>query len=198
MAKDEKKDTVADPAVPADLFDLDKLRVSQNFADAIGVRKALLTVPVRRPDRQWWVRAHLDPEYRMQALILDLKDERTTYIVNPALGGALIGEVTPVMLFTAINRQGITFIWPQRLPSPDRRDEWARSGIAAAELATKRWVRVVVNLSLGAYEVHVAEGALDDPVWPDVTFQELVTIGFRGRRIETLEHEGLKRLHGLA
>jgi hypothetical protein len=197
MAKDEKKDTVADPAVPADLFDLDKLRVSQNFADAIGVRKALLTVPVRKPDRQWWIRVHPDPAYRMPAYILELKDERTTYIVTEDLG-ALIGEVTRVMLFTAINRQGITFIWWQRLPSPDRRDEWARSGIAAAELATKRWVRVVANLSLGAYEVHVAEGALDEPVWPDATFQELVTIGFRGRRIDTPEHEALKRMRGLA
>jgi hypothetical protein len=203
MAEDEdekkKKDTVVDPADHTDLFDLDKFRIPQNFADAIGVKQALVTVPVRKPDRQSWTRVHRDPAYRMQAFILELKDERTTYIVTEGVGSALITEVTPVMLYTAINRQGITFIWPQRLPPPDgRRDEWARSGRAAAELAMTRWVRVVANLSLGAYEVHVAEAELDEPVWPGVTFQELFATAFRGRVIDTPEHEVLKRLRGLA
>lgn len=200
MAQNEKKDSnLPDPAIPTDLFDLDQLRISQNFADAIGVKKALLTVPVRKPDRQWWVRVHSDPEYRIQALILDLKDERTTYIVTPALSSAVVGEVTPVVLFTAITRQGIPFLWPAKLPSPEgRRDEWARSAIAAADLAMKRWVRVVSNLSLGAYEAHIAEGALDEPEWPDASLQELVTTAFRGRVIDTTEHEVLRRLRGLA
>jgi hypothetical protein len=199
MAQNEKKDgTVTDSTVPTDLFDLDQLRVSQSFADAIGVKKALLTVPVRKPDRQWWIRVHPDPAYRMQALILELKDERTMYIVTPDVGGALVGEVTPVLLVTGITRQGITFLWPAKLPSDTRRDEWARSAIAAADLATRRWVRVMSNLSLGAYEAHVAEAALDEPEWPDATFQELVTTAFRGRVIDTPEHEVLQRLRGLA
>ena len=32
--------------------ELEKLRLSQNFSDMVGVKKALLTIPVRKPSRQ--------------------------------------------------------------------------------------------------------------------------------------------------
>ena len=38
------------PATPADPFDLDALRVSQDFAAMAGVKKQLITVPVRKPN----------------------------------------------------------------------------------------------------------------------------------------------------
>jgi hypothetical protein len=192
--------TIDGTAAPVDgLFDLEQLRLPQNFADAIGVKKVLLTVPVRKPDRQWWVRVHPDEAYRMSALILDLKDERTTYIVNPALSSLVVDEVASMELFTAINRQGVVFLWPVRLPAPDgRRDEWNRSALVAADLAMRRWARVVSKFSMGAYEVFTTESALDEPEWPDVTFRELVSTAFKGRYIDTPDHEVLQRLRGLA
>ena len=39
-------------------FDLSRLRLSQNFSEKVGVRKALLTVPVRKPGRQDFIRVH--------------------------------------------------------------------------------------------------------------------------------------------
>ena len=33
-------------------LDLEALRLSQDFSATLGVKKALLTVPVRKPDRQ--------------------------------------------------------------------------------------------------------------------------------------------------
>ena len=35
-------------------LDLKELRLSQDFDVSVGVKKVLLTVPVRRPDRQWF------------------------------------------------------------------------------------------------------------------------------------------------
>ena len=42
----------------SDFINLEKLRLSQNYQELIGVRKALLTVPVRKPGRQEFFRVH--------------------------------------------------------------------------------------------------------------------------------------------
>ena len=42
-ADDKPEDVILDP------FDPERLRLSQDFAATVGVKKALLTVPVRKP-----------------------------------------------------------------------------------------------------------------------------------------------------
>src|SRR5262249_2757047 len=100
-------------------FNLSQLRLSQNFADAIGVKKALLTVPVRKPGRQDFVRVHPDSAFRIETAVIELKDENETYLVSPNLWSELPTELTPKILFTTINRQGVLFLWPVRLPGSD-------------------------------------------------------------------------------
>ena len=72
-------------------LDVNRLRLSQDFANKIGVRKAIITVPVRKPDRQWFVRVHPDSEWRLETAVLELKDERQTYLVDPELWSELPG-----------------------------------------------------------------------------------------------------------
>jgi hypothetical protein len=59
------------------------------------------------------------------------------------------------------------------------------------------WIRLKANMSLGAYELYEAEAAIPDPEWPDLPFQELVRIGFKGRLIDGIDHPAIKRLRGL-
>lgn len=163
-----------------------------------GVRKLLRTVPVHKPNAQDFVRVHPSSDYRMNAPVIELKDEREEYVITKELLPELIGEFVNKTLFTAINRQGVTFLWPVRLPDPEGKQmEWWRSNREAAELAMKQWVRVKANMSLGAYEISVAESVISEPVWPDVTFQELIRLAFRDRLITTLDHPVIKRLRGL-
>jgi hypothetical protein len=101
-------------------------------------------------------------------------------------------------LFTAVNRQGVVFLWPVRLPDPEGKQmEWWRSMREAAELAMKQWVRVKANMSLGAYEMFLAESTMSEPEWPNVTFQDLIKLAFRDRLITVLDHPVIKRLRGL-
>jgi hypothetical protein len=101
-------------------------------------------------------------------------------------------------LFTAINRQGVLFLWPVRLPDPDGKQlEWHRSLREAAEIAITRWVRVKADTNLGAYRIAVAESAMAEPVWPNEMFAELLEIAFRSRLIDTIDHPVIKRLRGL-
>ena len=55
-------------------FDPSRLRLSQNFAESAGVKKALLTVPVRKPGRQDFVRVHPDAAYRLETALLEHRD----------------------------------------------------------------------------------------------------------------------------
>ncbi|MDH3467589.1 MAG: hypothetical protein OES26_17060 [Gammaproteobacteria bacterium] len=184
----QKSETLIDPS---------HLRLSQNFAESVDVKKALLTVPVRKPGRQDFVRVHPDESYRLETAVLELKEDRETYLVDPAMWPELPGEIVPKVLFSTINRQGVLTLWPVRLPSADgRHDEWSRSALDAATMAQKRWIRVAANMGLGAYEVYEAVGNLPEPEWPDVDFPKILRLGFRGRYIDSMDHHVVRRLVG--
>jgi hypothetical protein len=188
-----------DSAPAPDPFDIESMRLHPSFLESAGVKKLLTTVPARRPSRQDFVRVHPAPEYRENFAIIDLKDDRENFLVHREILPDLAGEVVYKTLFTAINRQGVVFLWPVRLPAPDdRRSEWARSEREAVEMAMTRWLRVKANLSLGAFEISVAESLMADPVWPELSFRELVRIAYRDRLIATLDHPVVKRLRGQA
>ena len=198
--KKDKKDKKQNEPVGDELdpFDPSKLKLSQDFAANIGVKKALVTVPVRKPDRQTFVRVHPDVEYRLETAVLELKEERETYLVEPALWSKLPGETVAKTLVTAMNRQGVLFLWHIRLPDPDDRiDEWNRTALDAAHLARKKWIRVASNHSLGAYEVIEAPGQLPEPTWPKLEFSEILRIAFRDHFITSLDHPVVQRLRGL-
>jgi hypothetical protein len=61
-----------------------------------------------------------------------------------------------------------------------------------------RWVRVSANMSLGAYELFEAVGELSEPAWPEISFQEVLEVAFRGRIVDTLDHPLVQRLRGAA
>lgn len=187
------------PTPTVDVFaDLAGLRLSQDFA-SVGVKKALLTVPVRKPAKEWFVRTN--PALRIETAVLELKEERETYIVSRTLWPELASESTfgPRALLAAMNRQSVLHVWPIRLPGPDGKiDDWNRSALEAASMAETQWVRVAANMHLGAYDVYTATADWPAPEWPDLPFNELLRIAFKGRIIDTLDHPVIKRLRGEA
>jgi hypothetical protein len=182
-----------------DPFNPAALRLDHSYADTVGVKKLLTTVPVRKPNRQDFVRVHADASYRLSpAAIIEVKDDREVYLVTPNIAPGLVGEFSTVTLFTTINRQGTLHLWPVKLPAPDgRHNEWHRSGAEAAERAMKKWVRVTASMSLGAYEIYEASGDLPEPVWPDFSFQEILRIAFRDRIVDRPDHPLVQRLQGI-
>jgi hypothetical protein len=182
-----------------DPFDPAALRLSQSYADTAGVKKLVTTIPVRKPNPQDFVRVHPDPGYRLTpAAIIELKGERETYLVPPAVAQQLTGEFSVVTLYTTINRQGVPHLWPVKLPRADGRQlEWHRSAGEAAERAMERWIRVKSNTDLGAYEISEAVGALSEPEWPDISFPEILKVAFRDRVVDSVNHPLVQRLRGV-
>ncbi len=178
-------------------INLQEIALSQDYATTVGIKKVLTNVPVRKPDKQTFFRVHPDLDYQLDTMVLEMKEERETYLVMPNLRDEMAGEITPKTIFTCITRQGDCFLWPIKLPGEDGRlDPWNQSAFDAAEIGKERWIRLVANLTLGAYQVYEATGALPDPKWPDVTFKKLVTLAFKGKVIEDYEHVILRRLRG--
>lgn len=189
--------TKSDPTNPFD--NLLALRLNQSYADTVGVKKLLTTVPVRKPNRQDFVRVHPDAGYRLTpAAIIEVREDREVYLVTPNMAQVLPGEFSTVTLFTTINRQGTLQLWPVKQPGPDgKHNEWHRSAAGAAERAMNKWVRVTASMSLGAYEIFEASGDLPEPVWPDVSFQEILKIAFREYLVDRAEHPLVQRLLGV-
>jgi len=200
MSKPKLVDPDAAPTTAApDPFDITSLRLNPSFLETAGVKKLLTTVPARKPSPQDFIRVHPAPEYRENFAMIDLKEDREDYLVRPEVLQDLAGEIVFKTVFTAINRQGVIFLWPIRLPAPDdRKNEWSRSAREAAEMAMTQWVRLKANMSVGAYEITVPESAMADPIWPELSYQDLVRIGYRDRMIATVDHPVVKRLRGLA
>jgi hypothetical protein len=152
---------------------------------------------VRKPHKQEFVRVHRSEEFRIETMVLELKEDRETYLVDPNLWSDLTLELTPKVLFTTLNRQKVLTLWPIRMPGADGRvDQWNSSALDAATLARETWVRVAASMGLGAYEVFEASGEIPEPEWPDLSFAEILNIAFKGRYIASLDHPALRRLRG--
>ncbi len=176
--------------------DLANVVLADHLAARTPVKKALLHVPVRRPDRQWFLRTHPSEEYRRDVALIDLKDEGETYLVLPHLYADL-PEVVFKKLYTAISRYGAIFLWPVRLPDEDSRlDPWNTVAHEAAEMAMQKWVRLVANRAVGTYDVFEAQGSLADPEWPEVPFNKLLELAFRGKVVRDFEHPIVQQLQG--
>jgi hypothetical protein len=187
------------PEAGPDPFDPASLRLSADLSGSLGVKRALFTIPVRKPAREWWIRVHPDVEYRLQTMVVELKEDREVYLVHQSLWPGLAMESTfsPRMLFVAVNRQGTVFVWPVKLPDAGgMSNPWIQSALQAAELAMARWVRVQPDMHLGAYQVLYSEALQQEPDWPDLTLQQVLRLAFKDHFIDSADHPVLKRLRG--
>jgi hypothetical protein len=184
------------PAPAANFFaSLDALRVDSGGTEETLVEAVLSHVPVRKPSKEWFFRIH--PDYSLDTLVLELKEDGETLLVAPSLRGALLEEkcVGVRTIRLGVNRQGTPFLWPMRKPAEGRKDAWALSALDAAREAESRWTRMQPDMSLGAYRLAVAK--VDDvPRWPKESFNDLLRIGFKGAVVDSLDHPVLKKLRG--
>jgi hypothetical protein len=182
-----------------DQFDLASLRLPQNFGELGGVKRALLSVPLRKPHKHEFFRTHPDPSWCFPAPVLKMRGERRDdlFLIHADLVSAIPDDITPMMFMPTMTRQDVFLLWPLRLPAPDgRQDEWLRTALAAAEMARTSWLRMAAKQALGAYEVFQPTGTFADPVWPSLPFEEICRLAFKDHVIADLDHPALQRLRG--
>jgi hypothetical protein len=185
---------------PPNPFDPARYRLGTNYAEMLGTQAHLLTVPVRKPGKEVFFRAH--PTNRLETAVVEVGDDTgdpETFLVEPVLWSALASEPTfhPCLLVHYVTRQGVNALWKIKLPRPgDRANSWTQSALLALARAENEWIRLKADRALGAYTAETATGITETPRWPDYDFAKLWEIAFRDRRIVSLDHPVLKRLRG--
>jgi hypothetical protein len=191
----------------SDPFDPDNLRIDQDYLSQAVTKKVIFTVPVKKPNKQHFVRVNPDPAYRLPVAMLKLKTEGETretssYIVNPRFATQLQGDPTydvcSVTLFTYIDRKGNVGLWPATMPAEDgRQQNWHISALEAVQEAMTSWCRVIPNMTIGSNEVLKANGRIPEPIWSDVPpLSELLRIAFGDGIIDNIDHPALQKLRG--
>ena len=177
--------------------DFSKFALSQNFGSQIKVTQRLTTVPVRKPSKTQWFQIH--PEYKLDVLLSKYGDSGDDYyIVEPSLAHQLEDLAQAFRLFVGADRQGVVFVWPLRLPDEERPLNWHLSALEAASNAEVQWTRTHAHMSLGAYEIHAAEGIMNELKWPEMSKDEILDIAFKNKIIDRLDHFVRKQLRGKA
>ena len=199
--KDSKVENKAlKPATAGEAEDglsLEEHRLSQNFQSSGEVKKAIISIPVRKPGKQEFIKVHPEATMSFETHALKVEEDNEFYILKSNLLNEVADHVYPIILFTAINDSGDLFLWPIRLPGPDGKlNRWHQSGLEAASLAKKEWVRLQPKRSLGGYEPQLPQGELPEPQWPDMSFQEIFRIAFKNYLIDDRDHPVLKKLRG--
>src|SRR5262249_23742991 len=138
-------------------------------------------------------------EMSFDTYLLHLKNgtDRGVYQVSSVLLPLLSGEkaLKPTRLVLCIDRQGELYFWPLRIPGPDgREDDWMTSALAVAEAAKTQWVRLVAGSK--GYKHLTTRAEIPEPSWPLKTFDELLEIAFKKRRIASESDPILQRLRG--
>jgi hypothetical protein len=185
-----------DPAPSLDPFNPASLRIDVSKMHDTGAKKALLSVPVRKPGDQEYVRVHSGDDYRAPYAVIIDKERGETYLVHGNLVGELSRDVKIVDLRYVITRAGDISIWAIPLPPADGRDNpWHQSAREIAELGETKWVRVTAGN--GRYEAWEAPPGVPDPVWPEIAFEEVLRIAFPQPRVITdLSHPLVRKLMG--
>lgn len=180
-------------------FNLEALRLDQNYADTVGVKKLITRIPIRKPSKTEFFRTRPEPEWRFPINILELKQESEIYVVVAGVSPEISALLKPVELHLAVDRNNNAFLIPVPLPGQDgRRNSWHESLAISVKESFEHWVRLTANMSLGSYDLHVATGHIPDPEWPELTLEGLLEIAFRGRIIDKPDHPIILQLQGAA
>jgi hypothetical protein len=181
-------------------FDVASLRLTTDYQGG-AAKKVLLTVPVRKPHNSWFIRVHPDPAFRLETKVIEAGDgiQKEVYLVAKELWSELEGEpaFSSRVFYVGITKQGKLFIWPVNLPKDDGKDNsWNRSARDAATFTMTKWARVISDTTLGGYQLLEPPIVYPDPVWPDMTFDQILNLAFKNNRIADIDHIVLKNLRG--
>jgi hypothetical protein len=179
--------------------DISALKVSQDVNTDLKVKRIITKVPLRKPSRNVFFRVRPGEAWRMTTLLLeDPEANDEFYTVSRSLWDTLGPRGRYYHLFVAINRQKTLFVLPVPVPDARKPNDWHLSLLDAVRMAETEWVRAEANMDVGMRDIHVAEGTLSEPEWPELAFNEIIRLAFRGRHVNSLEHPLIQRLEGRA
>jgi len=159
---------------------------------------AQTTVPVRKPGSRNFFRAHPDEGYRLFDVPCLEDDNHEWHIIAPELEipEELERFIYHLNLITCINHKGTLFLWAYKNSTND----WSKSAGRVVRRAIDEWVRLSPDMDANGYRIETAPLALreTEPIWPKMTFDEILNTAFENKSIDSLNHPIIRSLQGLA
>ncbi len=152
------------------------------------------TVPVCKPAKQWWFRAHPDTEMSIEidVLIVEGGDYDGTYFLAPDVEFPveLVEHIIPVLLTRCINSDRVEFFYLQKqtLKSPKA------STRRCVREARHRWIKVRWNPTAKGYDYQVAKQLQKPPVWSVSSMDDLLEKAFGDNYIDRPDHPVINHL----
>ena len=179
------------------ITNISALRISASYGATLGVKKLLTRVPVGKPKKGNFFRAHTSEDMTFTAMLLEQKEVNETYLVAPDVAQEINDLVNAVQLHAVIDRHNNVSLIPVPLPGEGgNRNPWHQSLAQAVEKSKFKWIRIAANMPLGGYDVFEAEASLSEPEWPEHDIEALIEVAFRGKIISSLEHPVVQSLLG--
>jgi hypothetical protein len=165
------------------------------------VKREQLVIPEGRPKDTYF---RVDPREEMQwsTALLEYKPEGAlhpdTYILAPDVAGELGPRSKPVVIRVCICRPDILKLWAVKVPQTVRGkpNGYTQSAWDALRILEKEWACLVTNESSTGYDVILAETQWPDPQWRNTSMGELVFKCYRGRFIDSMDHEVIQKIKG--
>jgi hypothetical protein len=194
-APSQTPDENAEPLIEKKI--LEQIRIDQGF-EAGQTRRTSVTVQVQRPNRAHWIYVNPDPAWRMCAVLFEDKENQSVYAVTPNIEPEMLGDVARKWLVTYGTRHGATNLWPIKMPDETGAlDSYNSSALVIVNEHAGKWLRVLSSRAAAAYEIVETSIQLPPPQWPEAGFADLITKAFKGRLIDNIDHQVLRRLRGL-
>ena len=157
--------------------------------------KRLGSIEVRKPKKQEWFRSH--PEMFAEISVIRRESTGDFYAVDPEIVRDLWEETREAYIAAAINYEGALFLWPIIKPKADGSGiQLFENDLADLSLSRECWIRRQWMSGSKSYRVDQANTDRP-PEWPDNTsISDWVKRAFRGRFIDTLDHQLVRQLRG--
>ena len=195
--KIENMEKTANTQNKAQGFDPKSLVLPQNFAELGAVKKVVLHVPIRKPNKQTWFCPSPNLEARKRVAAIELKDEREIYILTQGICEELLKEWVPMLLVPCQTLEGGAFYWYIRLPdAAGNHNSWHASALEIADNYGTRWIRIASNKEVGGYDVISPISPHLAPEWGDEDL--LWEKACKGHVINSHDHRIIKQLRGEA
>jgi hypothetical protein len=181
--------------------DLASLNLGASYVeDGIKVKRKLLTMPMGSPDKRQFFRAYREDKAfiaRIYERPVPGELRPVPYFVAPALhGDASLGRVlkTVKLVRCIYFDTHAPFLWPISIGHRD--NAWSRTALDIVAAAEEGYVRCVPDGRNG-YAIEYPEQRLGEPTWPELSQSEWYDLAFKGRVIDSFEHEVLRELRGV-
>jgi hypothetical protein len=151
----------------------------------------VLYVSVGRPENDAYVRTYHDRSWWKDIYVFEHKGadgKKLLYLVSGALRQLeeLEGKVKKKRMVPYITMTGAIGLWPIGIEAAD--NPWVASAMRACEEARTTWTMVVSRREIGQNKARPANKKHADPVWPKLTFGEMIDLAFLPERRITPEN----------